>query len=584
MINNIIQKTLEDARTNRSLSKSEMTDLENLLINKIFKFPYFKDVKLPFVFLDNNNHIQSSKPDVSSWSLITDDEKSQLMLIFEKLNNAVSLDDKNCSFSEDDFMLVKNILGTGHQSDAVVNHMSMFKLYEDYSSYDNNNDYHITHRDLGSLYLLSNVEKACRLTTDFSFNSTSTDIIRKHFFSSDIKLNQDTVPFNTIKAIVSKENETLKKLFDKKVNIVFSDPRLPPDDFSHTKTYDDLTPILTNPIIRNSTNIGILFDDSITNISKLFKLYMKNYFNGSKSEALYTLDYQIGLPSVEDLSVKYNHIINSTIENMSNELPILNTERSNNLYFKQNDVNFNDCATKDKFHKFNFLVDDLIKFQDGLINLSSIPAIRTTLNVVNINLMDKHADKQLALTGCEIVGYDNGIESLLTLTSRYIAEHDVPAKNKPKICIVNQLIINNQPVDKTLEIFNHFVDEQTKKGITVILNTHNTHSSYIQQVDNFFSALKPRANLIIVDSPSFESKVNIILDCIDRAEDKIKNDSQSFYLFQKTFENVLNDKDIPSSLHYEDTPYVPLSKKIHNSFDELLNNLDKVVINHGLKI
>ncbi len=278
----------------------------------------------------------------------------------------------------------------------------------------------------------------------------------------------------------------------------------------HKTTYSDLSPVLNNPMIKNNTVIGIVLDNTVSGPEKLMKLYEKRYFDKAKVNFSSTLEFQINKLTLEDLKERYSNAVETIVQKLESEYPLLNSRREETFYSKKSDFNYSRIFESTR-NKDGLLSRDYLEAERTLINATMESYFFKKLENVHMGLVDKHRTDVLKLTHHEVVGYHNNIESTLMLRLQSFKDPDAPMKGRPNIAVLSMISFPRALADHSFDMLSVFLKEQEKLGVNVIINLKEV-ASYVKDYTPRLEALKKHPNVILCNYPTLENKLNKMLE------------------------------------------------------------------------
>jgi len=528
---------------------------EHLIINEILNKPYFENFPKLDLYMNEFEHITFfngacssetiSKEEFSSTGgyAMTQDECDRLERIQEHLSEATCLNDLVNKFDEDDALLVKKF-SEALPKDDYYGFMSMVKFRE---NINNDPNFEIGY-DMyyGKSMLLTGIQHACLLDKDLSFSNSIDHVLRDHLLKNKGELNQDTIYIGTLKNIIKAENKTLMNIFNKKLI------NNPVQDANHShdqKTiYSDLSPILNNPLIKDNTVVGIIFDNDLIGPEKLMKIYEKKYFNAMKANFVNMIDFQLAKPTIEDLNERYKEIIEPIINKIEREFPILNTDRTSNVYYEQSNYDFN-IYTGSIRSKQNIMARDLFTSERTLLNGAMDGYFTRMLEPVNIKLVERLSSDSLALNELNVINYHNGIESVLLLRTKTFLERDLPKVEKPKILFFEQINFPESFADNAFDILDNYIKEQHKLGNHIILNSQD-FNGFNERYKERFLKLDKHPNVMLCNIESFELKASRILEVLEAHDirERVLSSHEKTHLVLATLDKM--NTELKSAIGY----------------------------------
>lgn len=561
MINTKLKELLKEYQENNSdTTKSILSNIEHLVMNEILQMPYFKNSAMDLngrtkndlyinefeniVFYNGKSSLDIvSKDDFvhSGGYVMTRDEASRLNDIQEILENATSLKDLMNVFTEKDAILVQKF-SIDLPRDELFSLMCMVKFKENLEA---NPNYEISFDEhYGKTMLRVYVEQACSLDRDFKYSVGQDTTLRNHLVKNEGVITQDSLYAGTLKAIIRAENKTLANLCNKHL---IANPDAATSD--HKEIYSDLSSIFTNPMIRDNTVFGMLMDDTISGPEKLIKLYEKRYFEKVKVDFVSMIDFQLNKPTVEDLTKRYANAVESIVQKIEADYPILNTARADTFYSEKSSYDFSKLFEHTR-NKDSLLSRDYLEAERALINASMECYFSRQLENVNLKLVERQQTDSFKMTNHQVVGYHNNIESTLLLRTQNFGGTDMPTKERPNITILSMVAFPRELANHAFENLSVFIREQEKLGMNVIINLKDV-STYMNNFTSYFEEMKKHPNVIICNYPSFENKLTKMLEALHIYD--IRN--QVLTTQEKTVLILKGLKTIDSELPHEINSY-----------------------------
>lgn len=576
-IKQLLSKYAEEHQTPILLQQ----DAEHLILNEILQKPYFEKFPKLDLYMNEFEHLafyngacsseHVSKEDFSSTGgyAMTRDEYARLERIQENLAEASCLNDLVNKFDEDDAILVRKFSET-LPKDEYYGFMSMVKFRENINNDPNFEiDYDIYY---GKTLLLIGVQHACSLDKEMSFSNTVDPVLRDHLLKNKGELTQDTIYIGTLKNIIKAENKTLMNAFNKKlINNPVTDAN---HSYDQKTIYSDLSPILNNPLIKDNTVVGIIFDKDLIGPEKLMKLYEKKYFKSMKAQFINMIDLQLAKPTIEDLNQRYNDIIEPIIEQVERQFPILNTERSSNIYYTKSDYDFNIYAGSIR-NKQNILARDLFASERSLLNGAMEGYFSRVLGPVNIQLLERLSSESLAMRELNVMNYHNGVESILLLRTRSFLESDVPKVEKPNILVFEQMNFPEAFADNAFDILDNYIKEQHKLGNHIVINLKDFHS-FNEKYKSKFTELEKHPNLMMCNVESFELKLSKVMEHLETHDvrERVLTSDEKTHLVLATLDKM--NTELKSSIGY-------YSSEAYTKVRDFMNPIINEELNNGMK-
>jgi hypothetical protein len=518
MINKRMRELLKEYKENNpDMSISDMSNVEHLVMRNLLERQYFEGMTVDMYIndLENvtfHNGISSvntmPKEDFGNTGgyVLTRSHVERLEEIQDIFTEAKSLNDLVGKFNEDDALLIHQF-SVALPKDEFFSLLCMVKFRENINKDAN---YQISYEDYyAKTLLLVAIEQGCSLDNDFKYSFGSNDVIKRHLTNNVNVITQDLLSTSVLKGMVRAENKTLAAICDKKL---IANPDIENSD--HKTIYGDLSAIYNNPLIKENTMMGIIFDDQLSGPEKLMKIYERKYFNVVKGKFINTIDFQLNKPTIEDLNERYANIVNPIIEKLDNDFPVLNTVRSDNVYYTKSEFDFNSFyeSSKDK----NWVTSrDLLGADQSLINSTMDGYFSRTLEPVDIKLVDRQPSTSFRMTTTNIENYHNNIESLLLIKTRTFSERDLPHLEKPNFIVLDKISFPQELTHKSFEILRDYVQEKQKAGINIIINAQD-FSHYNTKYKDELLKLAIYSNVIVSDMESFEVKMSRILESLDQ--------------------------------------------------------------------
>lgn len=532
MINTTLKELLKAYQeSNPETTTLKLSNIEHLVMNEVIQMPYFKEAVSDLngsekndLYIDEFENIvfyngRSSLSTISKDDFVhgggyvlTRSEADRLSVIQDIVENATCLNDLVGVFTEEDPNLVQKF-SVDLPTDELFSMMCMAKLRE---NINNNPDYELTYDEIyGKTMMRVYIEKGCSLDKDFKYSLSQDVTMRKHLVGNVATLTQDDITIGTLKGMVREENKTLVNIFSK---YIIDNPDA--DNSDHKTTYSDLSPVLNNPMIKNNTVIGIVLDNTLSGPEKLMKLYEKRYFDKAKVNFSSTLEFQINKLTLEDLKERYSNAVETIVQKLESEYPLLNSRREETFYSEKSDFNYSRIFETTR-NKDGLLSRDYLENERTLINATMDSYFFKKLENVHMGLVDKHRTDVIKLTHHEVVGYHNNIESTLMLRLQSFKEHDAPVKGRPNIAVLSMISFPRALADHSFDMLSVFLKEQEKLGVNVIINLKEV-ASYVKDYTPRLEALKKHPNVVLCDYPTLENKLNKMLEAFHMYD--IKND------------------------------------------------------------
>lgn len=561
MINTKLKELLKEYQDNNpDITKAVLSNIEHLVMNEVLQMPYFKDSAMDLngrtkndlyinefesiVFYNGKSSLDTvSKDDFlhSGGYVMTRDEASRLNDIQEILENATSLKDLMNVFTEQDAILVQKF-SMDLPRDELFSLMCMVKFKENLESKP---DYQLSFDEYyGKTMLRVYVDQACSLDKDFKYSIGQDNTLRNHLVKNEGFITQDSLHLGTLKGIIRAENKTLANLCNKHL---IENPEAATSD--HKEIYSDLSAIFKNPMIRDNTVLGILMDDTITGPDKLMKLYEKRYFEEVKVNFVSMIDFQLNKPTVEDLTERYAHAVETIVQKIEADYPILNTPRADTFYSEKSAYDFSKLFEHTR-NKDSLLSRDYLEAERALINASMDCYFSRQLDNVNLKLVERQQTDHFKMTNHQVYGYHNNIESTLLLRTQNFGGTDSPSKERPNITVLSMVAFPRELTNHAFDNLSVFIKEQEKLGVNVIINLKDI-STYMNDFTSRFAEMRKHPNVIICNYPSFENKLTKMLEALHTHDVRYEVITSE----QKTALILKGLKDIETELPHEINSY-----------------------------
>jgi hypothetical protein len=577
MINKKISELLNEYKSNNpDMSLSDMSNAKHLIMRQLLDRKYFEGMQVDLYINDMENVVfyngVSSVDTIpkeefgnTGGYVLTQNQVERLEEIQDILSESQSLNDLVGKFDEDDALLIQKF-SVAFPRDEFFSLICMAKFRE---SLNKDPNYQISYDEhYAKSMLLVGVEQGCSLDQDFKYSFGPDNLIKRHLTNNINVINQETMSTSTLKGMIRAENKTLAAICDKKL---IANPDIATSD--HKTIYGDLSDIYNNPLIKENTMFGIIFDDQLSGPEKLMKIYEKRYFNKVKDNCINTIDFQLNKPTIEELSERYAKIVDPIVDKLDSAFPILNTARTDNIYYTKSDFDFDNFFATTK-NKDMIISRDLFSAEKMLINATMDGYFSRTLIPENYKLLEKQISDTLKMTATHIENYHNNIESILLLKTRIFSARDLPTSEKPNIILLDHLHFPNDLSDKSFDILRDYIQEKQKEGVTIIINAHYSH--YNSRIKEELLKLDEYSNVVVSVMDSFEVKFNKILESLDSYDKNVKLLSSS----EKTH-LVISGID-KMNIELQDT-ISPYSSSSANKAKEFMDNVIKYEVANGFK-
>lgn len=518
MINKKISELLYNYKENNpDMSVSDMSNAQHLIMNQLLDRQYFEGMKLDMYINDLDNitfyngvtsvsTIPKEEFSNTGGYLLTRNQAERLEEIQDILSESNCLNDLVGKFDESDALLIQKFL-VALPKDEFFSLICMAKFRE---NLNNDPDYQISYDQYyaGSM-LLVGVEQGCSLDQDFKYSLGADNVIKRHLTNNINVITQETLSTGVLKGMIRAENKTLAAICDKKL---IANPDIEHSD--HKTIHGDLSAIYNNPLIKENTMLGIIFDDQLSGPEKLMKIYEKRYFQSVKGKFINMIDFQLNKPTVEDLNERYAKIVEPIIEKIDSAFPMLNTVRKENVYYEKSNFDFDNFFSTTK-NKDSIISRDLFTAERTLMNATMDGYFSRSFDQINIRLVERLTSDSFKMTTTHIENYHNNIESLLLMKTRLFSDRDLPRLEKPNLIVLDQLSFPSDLIDKSFEILHDYVQEKQKSGITIVINAKD-FNHFNANIKEKLLDLDVYPNVIIAEVESFEIKLNKILETLDQ--------------------------------------------------------------------
>ena len=518
MINKKISELLYNYKENNpDMSVSDMSNAQHLIMNQLLDRQYFEGMKLDMYINDLDNitfyngvtsvsTIPKEEFSNTGGYLLTRNQAERLEEIQYILSESNCLNDLVGKFDESDALLIQKFL-VALPKDEFFSLICMAKFRE---NLNNDPDYQISYDQYyaGSM-LLVGVEQGCSLDQDFKYSLGADNVIKRHLTNNINVITQETLSTGVLKGMIRAENKTLAAICDKKL---IANPDIEHSD--HKTIHSDLSAIYNNPLIKENTMLGIIFDDQLSGPEKLMKIYEKRYFQSVKGKFINMIDFQLNKPTVEDLNERYAKIVEPIIEKIDSAFPMLNTVRKDNVYYEKSNFDFDNFFSTTK-NKDSIISRDLFTAERTLMNATMDGYFSRSFDQINIRLVERLTSDSFKMTTTHIENYHNNIESLLLMKTRLFSDRDLPRLEKPNLIVLDQLSFPSDLIDKSFEILHDYVQEKQKSGITIVINAKD-FNHFNANIKEKLLDLDVYPNVIIAEVESFEIKLNKILETLDQ--------------------------------------------------------------------
>lgn len=583
----IYQKIKSLVNTHTDLTKQDLSNVEHLIINKLFDSNYFKDIKLDLYMNDmenitfydgRQNSVNTIPPEDFSNTggyVITNEEAERLKEVQNVLNSAQSMNDLMYKINETDVTLIQKFSVNSKKDDFYY----LLALVRFKEILDNNPEYIISHNDFyANNMLLICIEDTFHENENLKYTINFNEVIKKHFTNEIKKISQEQIAHTSLKKIIACGNKTLFDICSKKL---IQNPDI--SDDQHKEIHSDLSSIYNNPLIKEHTILGIVFDDQLTGPEKIFKIYEKQNFAQVKERLISTINLQISKPTIESLYQKYANVIDPIVQEIGNLYPILNLPRTESIYFEKSTYDFSKYLNNFR-NKENIGSKDLLIQERNLLNSGLDGYFYRTLDPNSIMFVGRSPAEAIRMNDVNVVNYHNDIESLILIRTLGFSEKDLPAVEKPKIIILEQFTFPIELAKQSFDILNSYIDEQKKNNITVVINNNDFYKSSKHKEN--LDRLEDHSNVIVCNLQTFDLKMNHILkelDHYDKIHKVLKSDEKTHLI------SVLLDKfniDFPDHMsNYDTSANIKLKNYIEkNIHDEVSNGFQYIKQSHWAKI
>ncbi len=516
MIKKIIDEEIEknlvnildlESLYNKTLNSN---NIEHLSILRLQTYPYFKGLNESLTinkygrlsFVNNYNGINKDEPSVTVESNYN---KSKYEELSNKLRNSESFYDFSSSIDETDIDILKK---TNINNNKIC--IDSFIILKDMN--DNMKDDNFLSSD-------KNPDYTMRAAISKSFESYYVFDSEAYTFITTIlsgTLSIDNSDRYLPSFLIGKDNPAMKKMLEKFE--VY-------DENNKLISYNGLEDFLNKTSLKNTT-LGIIADRNLSVNEKIIKLYDKLVFNKFKQICANELELTSVMPSIDDLNLKYNELLDNMFNRIEKECPIVFHERNNNLLSEFVYLKNDEMSREVKTNKYLNL-GDLAHDQKEYFNSFFKGKMKISKDVYHYSLYST-LDSSNYLK--EVAYLKNDVEIFNFISCKTFA--DKSYQYEPKCCIIEYMLLSEHE-DLNIKLFNDFLNEQKSRNKPTILaiNTDNkdfTNNINLKQfIDKNFNN-DPR--LIVVDSYDFSNKFQALIQIINKPN---FNDieKQSFFNF-----------------------------------------------------
>ena len=496
MLNKIITEKLKSEQ----YGDKEYSNVEHLIINKLFEQPYFQSMKKPALYTNGKDILSFYKDDFSNENFLDSDwlelghyiyrsdEHKQMTNIYELLLTAEKVEDLAGKFTEDDIFLVNKTFPSMRDG----SYKSLFSIVVFMDKLKQDENFQLNYSETyGGLQLQTDIEQFV-VGDKFRFSSAADCPLQKHLTHNKSDINQNTMTDESIGYLLRTENKTIQSIFQNKFF----------NNDGNMGKFDDLSAILCNPNIREGSNIGILFDETINGYQKLLKLYNKEAFKTTKANIINDLEFKLDSPMLDNFENKYQVIIDDVVSEVMKTLPQLNMDRNQeSIVIEKENINYEDFYNRQSFKSFGISIRSFFNYDSGLINSACFTYFNRALGVENAALMESH---QLTFSANhELYHCSNGIESLLLVKGRCLKDHQ---ENEVPLIMIENLITPNNNVNQTIYLLNNYINEAGKNGNKVLINYLSSRGSdFLGEV---IKGVETNSNLIVSRNRKVEASMN----------------------------------------------------------------------------
>lgn len=570
----IYQKIKSLLNTHTDLTKQDLSNIEHLIVNQLFDSNYFQDIKLDLYMNDmenitfyngSQNSVNTIPPEDFSNTggyVITNEEVERLKEVQNVLNSAQSMNDLMFKINETDVTLIQKF-SVNSKKDDFYYLLALVRFKEILAG---DPDYKISNKDYyANNMLLICVEDTFHDNENLKYTINFDETLKKHFKNEIKKISQEEISHTSLKRIMACGNKTFFDICRKKL---IKNPDV--NDDQHKEIYSDLSSIYNNPLIKENTILGIIFDDQLTGPEKIFKIYEKQNFAQVKERLISTINLQISKPTIESLYQKYANVIDLVVQEIRNLYPILNLPRTENVYFEKSTYDFSKYLNNFR-NKENIGSKDLLIQERNLLNSGLDGYFYRILEPNSIMFVGRSSTDPIKMHDVNVVNYHNDIESLILIRTLGFTEKDLPAVEKPKIVILEQFTFPLELAKQSFDILNSYIDEQKKNNISVVINNNDFYRASKHKED--LDRLEDNSNVIVCNLQTFDLKMNHILKCLDMydKEHKVLKSDEKTHLI-----SVLLDKlniDFPDHMsNYDLSSNIKLKEFIQKNIEEEVLN------------
>lgn len=540
MINKIIKEELDKT----VLDLKDKQNIEHFILQKIYDFPYFNGVKKPMLYSDFDGNLVFNDGSFSNGSfsrmfadkenfsklgglLLSNDEQQQLEDLQETIMSVTSITELSSKINTSEFNLLLRSVESDCNSKQLIAFLSVLAFYHEF---EKNGAENITYNmRCGDHNMINSISNAFEFETHFQDYNMDRNIkdavewlnrekpsksevgsttkaytsIKKHLIFGEGDMTVNNVSVVTFHELVLKENPSLMNAIMK---------RKYSNDHLHY-AFMDVSDILNNPIVKEHSAIGILFDESLKGQEKLVKLYDKLKFEQMKQLLLNTLEYKIQLPTLDAFNKKFPMIIADIMTQIELNLPVLNTSRHEVVFTQKSNIDY------DKLIEKNPSIDTMgVRIPDsfpgtGLLNESLDGFLNKKLNIDRFRSLDNTRTGSLNMAGKSVTLYDNGVEMQLFLKTFEFTEEEKNQKNYPNVIVIDTILQQEDNVDVSEVVFKSYLDDLKKTNTILLVNNPSTKETF--HCTLLFERLKDHPSLIVTRMNEFENRLNAIFEIVN---------------------------------------------------------------------
>ena len=534
----MISKFITQELDNLTVDMDTRSAIEHMVLQSLFKYPYFKDLPQLFLCQDINDNYsfingQSSEKEdalIIGGYILTKEEQQIISKFKNDLVASSTITDLMDSIDEKTVHVLNRMFGNNSSSDSVASKIvSMVYLKNEV---EKNKNYTFSYKTYFADFPINfGINKAIDV-------QKYPPIIIKHLFQSEQPLTQFDIDSTTLKQLAGKENTFLKNIIMKHHS-----------GEGEGEIFTDLSHVFKTPQIRNNSTIGILFDPDLTGYEKTFKIYNNLYFKADKQSLLNALEYKLSYPSLEEVRKPYESIVEQLLNNIEKNYPIINTLRHDNSFTVKDMVSYDQSHAYSQIFKNHVNEYKIYEKNQDLLNGRMNGLFNKIFNTNSYSTLTSFNEDKINIPSKEMVQYHNGIEVKL-LINQSKTEYKVDGTfktNIPNIVVIDTIVQGTNDADINSNLFRQYLDSLGKDNKIAILNIDSNKVTW--DITNMLNSLGEHPNLKTTGFNHFEKAVNVLSETLQKT-DKIFNSKESTDIFLLSLEKFHEIKE--KNIYYAD--------------------------------